>query len=290
MTAAAHLSAVPVPPRPERGGGGGSEGFVETVHRIYADPRAGHEARELLLAVAYAVGVAPLQEGRGLLNTAARYLGRDTSGRPRFTALMAADVPRYEPPRSALNWNPSQAPPCDGPRIRPYRPRGYQPRTPDGTEPLPGTEPIPLRTPPPPILHVPPGYTPPRDWRTEDKVCGALSHHRVLERDPATGWVTAHWFCKRHRIQADRVTEQVRAQNEAAPPPIPNRGGLLASHFEADWLQVYRQHGGQRWEPPTYGLAADDWPTPGQQTPVAVRGRLRLVLGDTTEAETPGGP
>ncbi|MEU2453847.1 hypothetical protein ABZ605_27690 [Streptomyces sp. NPDC012765] len=288
MSSAAHLSAVPHPPRPARGGRGGGDRYIETVHRIYADPRAGHEARELLLAVAYACGPAEPQEGRGPLNIAARLLGRDRTGRPRYDALMAADVPRYEPPRSALGWNPSQAPPCDGPRLRSYRPRGYQPRTPAET--LPGTEPIPLRTPPPPILHVPPGYTSPRDWRTEDKVCGAKSHHRVIERDPATGWVRAHWFCNRHQADAERVSDQVRAQNEAAPPPIPNRGGLLASHFEADWLGVYRQHASQRWEPPTYGLAADDWPTPGEQSPLPARSRLRLVLGTPTEAELPGGP
>ncbi|WP_268829953.1 coenzyme F420-0:L-glutamate ligase [Streptomyces roseoverticillatus] len=95
---------------------------------------------------------------------------------------------------------------------------------------LPGVEPpTPLHTPPPPVVHVDPGYTPPRDWRTEDNVCGANSHHRVIERDPVTGWVTARWFCRRHREHADRVTEQVRTQNEAAPPPIPNRGGLLPS-------------------------------------------------------------
>ncbi|WP_282792932.1 hypothetical protein [Streptomyces sp. CC224B] len=283
MGAAAHLAAVPAPP-PKRGGRG-PEGYIETVHRIYADKRAGHEAKELLLAVAYAVGIAPAEEGRGPLNIAARLLGRDRIGRPRFDALMAADAPRYEASRSAQNWSPSQAPPCEAPRLRPYRPRGYQPRQTPTQDLLPGVEPpTPLRTPPPPILHVDPGYTPPRDWRNEDSVCGANSHHRVIERDPATGWVTARWFCRRHREHADRVTEQVRAQNEDAPPPIPNRGGLLPSYFAADWVPIYRHYSGQRWEPPTYGLAADDWPTPGQTSPVPARGRLRLLLGGTPDA------
>ncbi len=230
MGAAAHLSAVPTPLPPKRGGGGrGPEGYIETVHRIYADKRAGHEARELLLAVAYAVGIAPAEEGRGPLNIAARLLGRDRIGRPRFNALMAADAPRYEAPRSAQNWGPSQAPPCEAPRLRPYRPRGYQPRETTAQDLLPGIEPpIPLRTPPPPVVHVDPGYTPPRDWRTEDNVCGAQSHHRVIERDPATGWVTARWFCRRHREGAER------GRSAADPQPGRSAAELFRRRLGAD--------------------------------------------------------
>ncbi|MCF3105706.1 hypothetical protein IPZ58_29535 [Streptomyces roseoverticillatus] len=112
MGAAPYLSVVQVPSLPQRGGRG-PEGYIETVHRIYADKRAGHEAKELLLVVAYAVGIAPAEEGRGPLNIAARLLGRDRIGQPRFTALMAADAPRYEAPRSAQNRGPGQAPPCE---------------------------------------------------------------------------------------------------------------------------------------------------------------------------------
>jgi hypothetical protein len=118
-------------------------------------------------------------------------------------------------------------------------------------------------------------YKPPRDWRTEDGVCGASSYHRVLEKDPRTGWVTAHWFCKRHKDHAECVTEQVREQNEQAPEPIPNTGGLLPCYFKADWEKVYR-HYRPRWEPPRYGLAADDWAAVPAPQPRR-HGRLRAI-------------
>lgn len=65
-------------------------------------------------------------------------------------------------------------------------------------------------------------------------ICGAASHHRVLEKDPVTGWVIPHWFCKRHKDHADRVAAQVKEQGEQAPEPIPNRGGLLPCYFAAE--------------------------------------------------------
>jgi hypothetical protein len=124
-----------------------------------------------------------------------------------------------------------------------------------------------------------PGYTPPRDWRTEDGVCGAHSHHRVLEKDPRTGWVTAHWFCKRHKDHADRVTEQVRAQNEQAPEPIPNTGGLLPCYFKADWAKVYERYR-PGWTAPAYGLCADDWPAVDNlMVRPARHSRLRVIGG-----------
>lgn len=90
---------------------------------------------------------------------------------------------------------------------------------------------MPLRPSPSPILHAAPGFSPPPvDYRNVQGVCGANSHHRVLEKDPHTGWVTAHWFCKRHKTHADRVAEQVRAQNEAAPEPISNARARRPPH------------------------------------------------------------
>ncbi|MFD6866295.1 IS630 family transposase [Streptomyces diastaticus] len=72
--------------------------------------RASPQARELLLAVAYALCIAPGDPGR-VLNTAARALGRSpATRRPRLDALVADDAPRYEPHREVGNWPPSQAP------------------------------------------------------------------------------------------------------------------------------------------------------------------------------------
>ncbi|MFF1444159.1 hypothetical protein [Streptomyces sp. NPDC058295] len=268
------LRSVPAPAGEQRP----KKTFPEFVAAVYEDPRVGHETRELLLAIGYAADLAKREEGVSVLKVARRKLGVEHGGRARYDRLMADDAPRYKPPREAADWHPSGAPSCEGPRLRPYRPRPYKPRTqttpPD--VPILRDEAIARRL-PPPIVHVPAGYTPPRDWRTEDGVCGAGSHHRVLEKDPRTGWVTAHWFCKRHKDHADRVAEQVRDQNEQAPEPIPNVGGLLPCYFAADWAKVY-SHYRPHWRPPRYGLAADDWPAVDDAAPRAY-GRLRAING-----------
>lgn len=262
------LHSVPAPEEQQ----GPKKTFPELVAAIYEDERVGHEARELLLAVAYAVDLAKREEGVSPLRVARRKLGVERGRQARYDRLVAADAPRYKPPRDAADWQPSAAPKCEGPRLRPYWPRPYTPRT----KPAPDlVEPTRIRPLPPPVVYVMPGYVPPRDWRTEDGVCGANSHHRVLEKDPRTGWVTAHWFCKRHKEHADRVAEQVQEQNERAPEPIPNTGGLLPCYFNADWETVYRDFR-PRWTVPSYGLCADDWPTP-DQVPERRHGRLRAI-------------
>ncbi|MBX7471220.1 hypothetical protein K1Y80_34745 [Streptomyces sp. MAG02] len=249
-----------------------AEKHAETVHRIYGDRRAAPPARELLLAVAYALSIAPGEPGR-VLSTAARVLGRSpATGRPRFDALVADDAPRYEPPRAAGNWGPGQAPGCEAPRLRPYV---YRPRP--AASPLDDEAVVPLRPLPEPVVHVGPGYVPPVDVRNERGICGADSHHKVLELDPRTGWTTPRWFCKRHVDHAERVAEQVREQNEAAPEPIPNAGGLLPAYFKAPWVDVYRHYAPASWEPPSYGLSADDWPDPGNPPPARSPRRLRAV-------------
>ncbi|MEV2259157.1 hypothetical protein AB0J13_10915 [Streptomyces anulatus] len=250
--------------------------YEEIVHAIYNDERADPQARELLLAIAYAVYLKDREEGVSPLREARRVLGRTSVGKPRYDGLMAADVPRYQPPRNVDVHAHEVA--CDAPRLRLYRPKPAQPYEPDPHAPSP-IRPYEL---PPEIAalkaEVMATYTPPRDWRTEDGVCGANSRYRVLEKDPTTGWVTAHWFCRRHQGHADRVTEQLRAQNDAAPAPLPNKGGLLPCYFKADWEKVYRHYASRLWEPPVHGLCADDWPSP-DRGPVVKKGRMRLVLG-----------
>ncbi|MEU2899642.1 hypothetical protein ABZ690_08050 [Streptomyces sp. NPDC006967] len=248
-----------------------AEKHAETVHRIYTDRRAAPPARELLLAVAYALSIAPGEPGR-VLSTAARVLGRSATGRPRFDALVADDAPRYTQPRAAGNWGPGQAPGCEAPRLRPYV---YRPRP--AASPLDDEAVVPLRPLPEPVVLVGPGYVPPVDVRNERGICGADSHHKVLELDPRTGWTTPRWFCKRHVDHAERVAEQVREQNEAAPEPIPNTGGLLPVYYKAPWEDVYRHYAPASWEPPSYGLSADDWPDPGNPPLARSPRRLRAV-------------
>lgn len=267
------LRSVPAPAEEQRP----KRSFPELVTAIYEDERVGHEARELLLAVAYAVDLAKREEGISPLNVACRKLGVERGRRARYDRLVADDAPRYQPP-AEVERMASQMP-CAGPRLRPYKQRPYTPRT----NPAPDlVQPTPLREPPPPALYTDLArdhtYTPPRDWRTEDGVCGAAAHHQVLEKDPRTGWITAHWFCKRHKEHADRVAKQVSIQNEQAPEPFPNAGGLLPCYFKADWEKVYR-HYRPRWEPPSYGLCADDWPTSGSEARPARHMRLRVIDG-----------
>jgi len=266
------VSLAAVPPPPDRSA---PRTYEEITRAIYNDQRANLKQRELLLAVAYAVYVAP-EDGVSPLREARRVLGRE-SGLARYDRLMREDLPRYESPREAGNWGPSNAPSCEGPRLRPYRQRPGKPSEPDPTAPVP----IRAYELPPELAalkeQVMATYTPPRDRRTEDGVCGAPSHLKVIEKDPRNGWITPHWFCKRHKDHADRVAEQVRAQNDAAPEPVPNRGGLLPCYFKADWEKVYRHYAGKFWEPPKHGLCADDWPTPGG--PFQAHRRLRVVLG-----------
>ncbi|WP_154686149.1 hypothetical protein [Streptomyces himastatinicus] len=272
------LHSVPAPAEEQRP----KRSFPEMVAAIYEDPRVGHETRELLLAVAYGCDLAKREDGVSPLKVARRKLGVH-AGRARYDRLIADDAPRYEPPREAADWGPGGAPGCEAPRLRPYvyRPRIAVTGEPEETA-------VPLRPSPSPVLHAAQGFSPPAvDYRNAQGICGANSHHRVLEKDPRTGWVTAHWFCKRHKDHADRVAEQVRAQNEAAPEPIPNTGGLLPCYFKADWEKVYRHYRGKFWEPPSYGLCADDWPTPGETLPMPSRGRLRMVVS-VTGLETEG--
>ena len=265
------LRSVPVPAEEQRP----KKTFPELVAAIYEDPRVGHEARELLLAVAYAVDLAKREDGVSPLKVARRKLGVEHGRQARYDRLVADDAPRYDNPQADRMASTML---CVGPRLRPYRTRPYKPRaTPDPDL----VAPTWLREPPPPKMYTDLArghtYTPPRDWRTEDRVCGAAAHHQVVEKDPRTGWVTVHWFCKRHKQEADRVTEQVRQQNEQAPEPIPNRGGLLPCYFKADWEKVYR-HYRPLWTPPAYGICADDWPSPEEVLPRR-HGRLRAIDG-----------
>ena len=197
----------------------------------------------------------------------------------RLHDLIAGDAPRYEP------GNRHYGAACEGPRVRPYKPRrpagngclvaDHHPHLGecrftvieyahlDGTlRPYPGPE------------HA----TPERD----DRVCGAHGTIRVTERDMVTGWETDHWFCSRHKDRAREVKAQLAARGEP-PEPIPNTGGLLPRYFAADWAVIYARHCERSWtvwmlgwEPPYCGVDADEWPVPGK-TMIPKRPRLAVV-------------
>ncbi|MFF8610874.1 hypothetical protein ACF06X_33750 [Streptomyces sp. NPDC015346] len=246
MGAALHLAHAHHEPvkkrRPKRTGGGDGPKFAEIANQIFRDNRADTESRQLLLAVAYAVTMAELNDDTSVWAAARAALGTPRNRhRYHFQELVRRDLPRYEAPGYRWGDDPMQGL-CAGPRVRPH---------PDGAE----------------------------DFRNRLNVCGAPASEYAVEKQLDTGWHKNHWFCPRHRDHLTRVCTQVAAQNAAAPPPIPNRGGLLPCYFESDWLRVYRwATGHEGWEPPVYGLRADDWPVPGQD-PLPQRARLRLVLG-----------
>jgi hypothetical protein len=253
-------------PSTKTGGRGGGSGFADLAQQIYQDDRADAKSRQLLLAFAYTITMQPTDDPKEQWRNLRKALGR--SDRHRYTdflrELIEHDRPRYIPPDERPGgYDPSKRL-CVGPRLRPFKERPYKAEQMS----------LPAR--------VEQTKRDAEDFRNTENVCGAPGKDRVLEKLPATGWYRWHWFCQRHRDHALRVKEQVKAQNAAAPEPIPNAGGLMPCYFEADWVRLYRHYTWDTWEPPVYGVRADDWPIPGKQ-PVPQRARLSLVIGGGLE-------
>lgn len=117
----AHVHQAPPGPKRKRGGGGGSgDGYDAFVARIWKDPRQTAESRELLLLIAWLRHRDPARhdEDQTTWGRASAILGTDghTRGleRPRVAVLINSDRPRYEPDRSAPEWDQL----CDAPMIR----------------------------------------------------------------------------------------------------------------------------------------------------------------------------
>ncbi|WP_329521127.1 hypothetical protein [Spirillospora sp. NBC_01491] len=239
------------------------EKYDGLCREVYADTRMPPGTREVALTMGWVMFRHPERpNGRPFWREVKRILRGNEAGKPRLWDLTADDAPRYEQPGASYTFSGS----CEGPRHRAYQPHGghtYRSAT---------------------IVHAPAGGAPhPHDHTQGGRVCGTEGRIRVLERDMATGWTITRWFCRRHEERAREVQAQLDARGEA-PPPIPNKGGLLPCYFKADWEKVYREAVGKSfrgpigWEPPYYGLAADDWPTPGKQ-PIPRRPRLSIITG-----------
>ncbi|MFD9593144.1 hypothetical protein ACFWA9_10340 [Kitasatospora sp. NPDC059973] len=244
MATRSHLSSAPEQAADESTP---EEKFARLTRAVYGDRRADPPARELLLAVAFASTLGKVADEK-MWTTVRRALG----GRPaRLRELARLDLPRYVEP-GAESWVEGT---CEAARHRAFVPRATG------------------------------GHTRAQaaeDWRNTDHVCGSSGTMRVTERDLATGRHLLHWFCGRHREQAARVAEQLAEQNKRAPEPVPNAGGLLPSYFAADWLTFYRWASWLAWQPPSYGVCADDWPA--AEHPVPAHPRLRLIPGDVAES------
>lgn len=269
MGAALHLAhAHQIPPGPKRkrkdGDGGNGSEFARYARRIYQDKRADHESKELLLAIAYALTM-PREEDASAWVVAREALGADRIGRPRLDELIRRDAPCYKSPVLYSHRRDAEQlyQRCSAARIRPYpepEPAGQ------GMFNLAADPDAPVKPPEP-------------DFRNRLGVCGSDASDYAIEQLPETGWHKVRWYCSRHRAELDRVRRQLKGTNARAPKPIPNWGGLMASYFDSDWVLVYRHYLGERWEPPVYGVRADDWPIPGKD-PVPMRARLRLAALD----------
>lgn len=115
-----------------------------------------------------------------------------------------------------------------------------------------------------------------------DRLCGRTTTFGFSERDPATGWMTYWGFCSRPRCReyGKPIYERARGSQERAPKPIPNAGGLLPLFFSWNWEAKYRRAAEvlhRSWEPPVYGLSADEWPPVPGNEPVQAFPKLRLV-------------
>lgn len=250
----------------------------DLVARIYDDSRMRPGVREVALAMAWALERGPTaRPGEKFWTVVRKALGYDAIGRWRLSELIAEDAPRYEEP----GFYSLGKGPCEGPRLRPYRPRPH---------PRPGIDSCLYDHHP----HLGPcrftqvygygGTQEPSDHTEGGTICGADGTIRIREHDMATGWVTFRWFCRRHAERAREVRQQLAARGEH-PEPIPNRGGTLPRYFAADWAEIYRRHcekAGRGWTEPGYGVDADHWPTPDAVRP---RTRRRLALIPAAEEE-----
>uniref|UniRef100_UPI00131D8DD1 hypothetical protein n=1 Tax=Streptomyces capuensis TaxID=1464056 RepID=UPI00131D8DD1 len=187
MEAALHLAQVhQVPPGPKRkrkGGGGGGRQFYEYATQIYNDSRADGPARELLLAVAYAITTVPPIEGNGKAQWALvkKALGPTWGYRSRIEELVSRDVPQYVPPDRQVGGYSERTRRCRAPRLRPYRERT-----------VPGHEYTSAQ-------RIAQAKREEEDFRNVENICGDLGHDRVVEKLPDTGWHKYHYFCPRHR-------------------------------------------------------------------------------------------
>jgi hypothetical protein len=117
-----------------------------------------------------------------------------------------------------------------------------------------------------------------------DRLCGRTAMHHFSEADLVTGRRRDWGFCDRPacRTHAEKVYRHAKKQNETAPEPIPNTGGMLPLFFDWDWEPKYRKASGisrelYGWEPPSYGLSADEWPAVPGEAPVQAFPKLRLA-------------
>lgn len=248
MGAALHLATVqqtPTTPKTKRGGGGSNgDGYDHLVAKVYRDPRQTPESRELILMLAWLRTRDPNRHVD---------VGEPKSIWERANEILGVDFTRRRAPRLA------DLIAADAPRYEiDYHAPENQGRA----------------------------CQAPMIRRAGE--CGKHGIDSFARVDPDTGWRTLVWSCSRHREwgAAQRRIERDKPRVE----PIPNRGGLLPCYFQLpdeSWANIYRwaltwKHV-RDWSPPSYGLRADGWPTPGQELAALLEGeqpQLRLAAVD----------
>ncbi|MFJ9799791.1 hypothetical protein [Streptomyces sp. NPDC101145] len=119
------------------------------------------------------------------------------------------------------------------------------------------------------------------------RLCGRSTLIDFCEFDPVTGWAR-HWgFCARPRCReySRPIEERARHSLTQRPEPIPNTGGLLPLFFSWNWEAKYRKamelvRYNSSWDPPSYGLSADEWPAVAGNEPVKAFPKLRLIASE----------
>lgn len=248
MSAALHLAhAHQIPPGPKRkrkGGGGGGDGYDRMVEKIYRDPRHTPASRELTLLLAWLLVRDPQRHTE---------VGEPQSFWDRANTILGVDFTRKRPPRLA-DLIAEDVPRYE---INYHAPENQGRRC--------GA----------PMI------------RREGE-CGKHGVDGWVETDPETGWGTLKWACSRHREWSAQCARIERRKPRVEP--IPNLGGLLPCYFtwpDERWVNTYRwalnwQHQPD-WEPPSYGLRQDGWPTPGVEPAELIPGEqppLRLAALD----------
>lgn len=246
MGAALHLAhahqAQPDPRRKRKGGGGGRDGYDAIVAALYQDQRITREAREIALLLAWLIARDPNRFNAGVWQRAEAILGTRQYGGK--TQSIAGLLVASDIPR----YEDDRSIPawhdqtCDAPMIR------------------------------------------------RAGKCGQPARDNSYTADPTTGWRTPVWYCRRH----EGFGKDSDCALRDAPEPIPNRGGLLPSYFRRKngiegWVYDYRWAYHQKnpfaykaWEPPSYGVDARLWPTPGGDDGPAIPDvpQLQLVATD----------
>jgi hypothetical protein len=249
--AARAIHAVPRGPRTKgKGPGGrGRDKYDAVVAEMYRDPRMPRKTREIGLLMAWLICRDPNPFGAGVWKRAEAILGFEKYGR--FNRSVAALLLADDLPRYEVDRTTPEwfEQTCAAPMIR----------------------------------------------RTG--VCGQPARDHSYTADSETGWLTPVWYCRRHEgfgKDCGRILDQ-------APEPIPNRGGLLTRYFLRKngvdgWVQDYRwaahtddpwRH--TEWTPPSYGVVADRWPTPGAEVserPQVPMLQLVAVEGELVDGQT----